>query len=193
VVAPSGATVSVTLSTQPAGTWTAVSNASWIAISSASSGTGSATVRVAVAANIGAERVGTATIADSTFTVTQQAATGACVEDGDTVCLQDNRFKVEVMWQDFQGRTGWAHSAPVSSTDSALLWFFESQNWEMLVKVVNGCGVNGHYWFFSAAATNVSYHIEVTDTSTGQRKTYDNPLGTLAPATADTSAFASCP
>ena len=55
--------------------WTAVSNSSWITITSGSSGKGNGTVNYAVAANSGAnQRVGTMTIAGKTFTVTQSGS-----------------------------------------------------------------------------------------------------------------------
>jgi len=55
-------------------TWTALSNASWITISSGQSGNGPGSVRYAVAASTGASRTGTLTIAGQTFTVTQGTA-----------------------------------------------------------------------------------------------------------------------
>lgn len=55
--------------------WTAVSNASWIGITSGASGSGGGTVTFSVAANSAtAGRTGTLTIAGATFTVTQAAA-----------------------------------------------------------------------------------------------------------------------
>ncbi len=55
--------------------WTAVSNAAWIAITSASSGTTNATINYSVAANGSASaRTGTLTIAGLTFTITQAGA-----------------------------------------------------------------------------------------------------------------------
>jgi hypothetical protein len=51
--------------------WTAASNAAWITVTSGSSGTGSGTVNYSVAANTGAARSGTITIAGQTFTVNQ--------------------------------------------------------------------------------------------------------------------------
>jgi hypothetical protein len=53
--------------------WTAVSNDSWITITSGSSGTGNGTVNYAVAANSGPARTGTITVAGLTFTVTQDS------------------------------------------------------------------------------------------------------------------------
>ncbi len=57
--------------------WTAVSSASWITITSGAAGTANGSVGFSVAANTGASRTGTLTIAGRAFTVTQAAAGGA--------------------------------------------------------------------------------------------------------------------
>ena len=63
----------------PAGcAWTARSNATWLTINSGASGTGNGAVSIAVAANTGAARTGTATIAGQTFTVTQGSGLPTC-------------------------------------------------------------------------------------------------------------------
>ena len=67
----SGGTGSVSVTTQSGCIWTAVSNASWITITSNSSVTGSSTVYYSVAANTTSSRTGTMTIAGRTFTVSQ--------------------------------------------------------------------------------------------------------------------------
>ncbi len=54
--------------------WTAVSNAAWITITAGASGSGNGLVNYSVAANTGATRNGTMTIAGLTFTVTQSSA-----------------------------------------------------------------------------------------------------------------------
>jgi streptogramin lyase len=118
----------------------------------------------------------------------------SCLPDANTLCLDGARFIVQAQWTDFQGNTGPGNVVPnVSSSDSGLFWFFGPDNWEMLLKVLNGCAVNDHYWFFGAASTDVGYTIQVTDTQTGDVKTYTNPLGTTSPAIIDTAAFGSCP
>lgn len=117
-----------------------------------------------------------------------------CTPDANTLCLNDGRFEVRAQWTDFQGNTGPGSVVPnVASPDSGLMWFFSPDNWEMLVKVLNGCAVNDHYWVLAALTTNVQYTIQVTDTQTGAVKTYTNPLGNPAPAITDAAAFASCP
>lgn len=58
--------------TAPAGcAWTATSNVGWVTINSGTPGNGNGTVQFTVAANAGAARNGTMTIAGQTFTVTQ--------------------------------------------------------------------------------------------------------------------------
>jgi uncharacterized repeat protein (TIGR03803 family) len=117
-----------------------------------------------------------------------------CTPDAMTLCLNNGRFQVRSTWTDFQGNTrNGSVVSGLTSTDSGLFWFFGPTNWELLIKVLNGCGVNSHFWVFGAAATDVGYTIQVTDTQTGDVRTYTNPLGTTSPAITDTAAFGSCP
>lgn len=86
-------------------------------------------------------------------------------------------------------------SAPAQengSEDSGLFWFFQADNWEVLVKVLDGCKLTNHFWVFAAATTNVEYELTVTDVVTGDTKSYTNPLGTSAPALTDTMALGTC-
>jgi glucose/arabinose dehydrogenase/uncharacterized protein YjdB len=72
-VSLSGGAFSVGLTTTTGCAWTSTSNAAWVTITSGASGTGNGTVRYSVAANTGPLRVGTMSIADKTFTVTQSS------------------------------------------------------------------------------------------------------------------------
>ena len=56
------------------------------------------------------------------------------------------------------------------------------------MKVLDGRGINNHFWVFYGALSNVQYTITVYDTTTGTSKNYTNPSGQLA-SVADTSAF----
>lgn len=118
---------------------------------------------------------------------------GACVDGPTTLCLSQERFRVQVEWIDLMGNRGPASVAACGSDDSGLLWFFDPNNWEMLIKIVNGCGFNNRYWVFFAATTNLGYNLRVTDTDTGAVKVYTNSPGSPAPAVTDTLAFATCP
>jgi len=123
---------------------------------------------------------------------TFSSQTGPCVATPTTLCLNQGRFQVEVTWGDFGGNVGAATDAGLVSADSGMFFFFSADNWEMLVKVLDGCGTNQRFWVFAAATTDVEYTLEVIDTVTGLVKTYVNPLGTAAPAITDTNAFATC-
>ncbi len=126
-----------------------------------------------------------------------------CAPDANTMCLNNGRFKVEVNWNDHHGATGPGMVAPCGTDDSGLFYFFNEDNWEMLFKVLNGCGYNNHYWVYFAATTDVGFNIRVTDTMTGFTKAYSNKsgvdldysneLGHPANAVTDNTAFATCP
>jgi hypothetical protein len=68
---PEGGTGSVNVLAGDGCTWTAASQASWITITAGAAGSGSGAVAFTVAANSGAARSGTLTIAGRTFTVDQ--------------------------------------------------------------------------------------------------------------------------
>ena len=115
-----------------------------------------------------------------------------CEASATRLCLRQNRFRVEVDWRDFEGDVGAGRVVGYQASDSGLFWFFDPENWELMVKVLDGCGFNDRFWVFASASTNVEYTLRVTDTATGDTKSYFNPLGTLAPAVADTGALATC-
>ena len=117
---------------------------------------------------------------------------GPCMADATTLCLNQGRFRVEVQW-DTGARTGAGQVVPGGTGDSSILWFFSPDNWELLVKVLDGCAINDRFWVFFAATTDVAFTVNVTDTRTGANRRYSNPLGQAADAVTDTSAFATCP
>ncbi len=111
-----------------------------------------------------------------------------CVAAPERLCLLQNRFAVEVSWTNYQGASGSGIARPLTS-DSGLFWFFAPANLELLVKMVDGCSFNGHYWVYAAATTDVEYHLRVTETATGAYRTFDNTLGTASPAFTSIDAF----
>lgn len=105
--------------------------------------------------------------------------------------LQGGRFEVRARWTDHAGNTGEGTGVAVTG-DSGSLWFFDPDNVELMVKVLDGRPVNGHFWVFYASLSDVAYTLTVTDRVTGETKTYENPAGRLA-SHADTSAFSAPP
>ena len=110
----------------------------------------------------------------------------------DRAALREDRFTVEVEWKDQAGNVGIGKPVPDPASDSTLFTFFGEDNWELLIKVLDGCNLNDRFWVFGSAATNVEYTITVTDTQTGAIWTYFNPLGRASKAINDTDAFATC-
>jgi photosystem II stability/assembly factor-like uncharacterized protein len=112
----------------------------------------------------------------------------ACVAGQTALCLSGARFRVEVAWRAVAQGTSGAGQAVALTSDTGYFWFFQSTNVELIVKVLDARGVNGKFWVFYGALSNVEYTITVTDTQTAAVKTYFNPQDTLA-SRADTSAF----
>lgn len=112
---------------------------------------------------------------------------GACVAGPTALCLNGGRFRVEIAWKDFDGRTGAGQAAPLTD-DTGTFWFFDPANLEVTAKVLDGRAVNGNWWFFFGALTNVEYRITLTDTVTGASRIYRNPAGRFA-SQGDTAAF----
>jgi hypothetical protein len=120
------------------------------------------------------------------------ASASGCTAGATALCLNNGRFRLEVAW-DANGTSGSGQTVPGAAADSGLFWFFSAANWELMVKVLDGCALNGNYWVYSAATTDVHYVLTVTDTLTGRVNRYENPVGKAAAATTDTSAFPTCP
>ncbi len=111
----------------------------------------------------------------------------ACQPSATRLCLDGNRFAVEATWKDFNGHTGSGQAVSLTG-DTGTFWFFDPSNVEVILKVLDARAVNGKFWVFYGALSNVEYTLRVTDTATGRIKTYTNPAGRFASA-GDTNAF----
>lgn len=81
-------------------------------------------------------------------TATVEAADPArrCEPDAETICLQDSRYRVRATWRSPGGDARPAYAAGVGTDDTGLLSFHGAENWEVLVKVLDGCEINGADW-----------------------------------------------
>ena len=112
-----------------------------------------------------------------------------CEPGAETLCLHDGRYEVQATWLTSGGESGSARVVPKGTRDSGLFRFFDADNWEILIKVLDGCAVNGHHWVYAASTTDLGYLIRVTDTTTGDFEEYRNEPGRPAPAITDGKAF----
>ena len=107
--------------------------------------------------------------------------------NAEQICLTNDRFEVEVTANTSTGLFRGQRAA--GSDDSVVFTFFSAENWEILVKVLDGCAINGQRWIFAAAATDVGFTLKVVDRETGAEKFYTNSNGQPAVAVTDTAAF----
>jgi hypothetical protein len=110
---------------------------------------------------------------------------------------RDGRFKVALEWagesSEVPGVDVRGDATAADVWDSGNFWFFDPESTGLLVKVLDGCEFNDHFWLFAAATTDVEFTLTVTDTLRGESASYDNPLGQSLEPILDTSAFATCP
>ncbi|HXO42181.1 MAG TPA: hypothetical protein VN999_12070, partial [Thermoanaerobaculia bacterium] len=114
-----------------------------------------------------------------------------CVPTTTAMCLQGSRFQVAATFQAPGAAQGQAQTVQLTD-DSGYLWFFAAANIEAVVKVLDGCALNQHFWVFAGGLTNVEATITVTDTQTGKMKMYTNPQQKAFQPVQDTSALP-CP
>lgn len=119
----------------------------------------------------------------------------------DLIAPTIDRFRVDIDWADGVVGTvppvrlfGEAGSAAGTELDS---WFFvpttpDLFSSDLLVKVLDGCSYNDHFWVFAAGATQLEYTVTVTDARTGITRSLGSSSEPFQPVV-DTEAFATCP
>lgn len=124
------------------------------------------------------------------------STTGPCKANSATLCLGSKRFKVEATFlNQFDGTGGTAKAIP--STDAAgFFYFYDKTNFELMIKVLT---FPDSVKVFYGQLTNLKFTLTVTDTRTGQVKSYQNTGGecgaidqtAFAPAVSSPGAIAS--
>lgn len=126
-------------------------------------------------------------------TVATRTSDGPCSQTATEICLNNNRFRVQALYQTSGAQNGKANAVKLVA-DSGYLWFFADTNIEVVVKVLNACSApTPRYWVFAAGLTNVRVALAVTDTQNGASRVYVNPLNSPFPPIQDNGAFATCP
>lgn len=113
-------------------------------------------------------------------------------EDPFELCLGEGRFAATVDFFDPRGRGWTAARTKAFSRDTGFFTFFDETNVEVMVKVLDACGVNGHYWVFAGGATDLGIRLTVLDKTTGLSAPYETVAGRPFRAITDLRAF-SCP
>ena len=127
-----------------------------------------------------------------------ESDSGLCVPDATTLCLDglpgDGRFAVHVEFETVQGGgfAGDALATPlaaVGADQGGLFTFFDPANPEMLLKILDGCLINNHFWLYASAGTNVGMTIRIHDLLLDIEKVYTNPDLNPAPPLQDVNAL----
>ena len=111
-----------------------------------------------------------------------------CVAGPHALCLLGDRFRVEVAWHNHRNGATGTGTATQFSDQTGFFWFFDAANIELVVKALDGQSVNGSFWFFYGALSDVEYTITVTDTATGAVHFYNNAGGNIC-GVGDINAF----
>ena len=117
---------------------------------------------------------------------------GACVPSSTTLCLQGGRFAVRAMWGTAteQGPARGVQDTP----DSGSFTFFDADNVELVVKVLDACNTSfASYWVFATGLTNLRVNLEVEDTLNGVTWSYFNERGLDFQPVLATRALPTCP
>lgn len=128
---------------------------------------------------------------------TAGSARAACTPSPTRLCLLGGRFAATLNWDD---GSGWKTAlvatprADGSTSASGLFRFYESDpsNWEVLLKMVDGCRTNGRFWVLVSAATGFGWRLEVVDQESSLGRAWFHPLDGRASGVADFEAFSSC-
>jgi hypothetical protein len=100
----------------------------------------------------------------------------------------DGGFKVAVCYETASGEVGEGKAGIWASGESGLLWFFNRDNAEVLVKVLNGCHLTGHRWVYAAPVTDLAFNLYVQGPD-GSNWSHHNRLGETAASRSDNFAF----
>jgi hypothetical protein len=111
-----------------------------------------------------------------------------CVAGNNVMCLGDGRYRVQASFERGSDIRGLANAIDLSD-ESGLFWFFSPSNVEAIVKVLDGCGVNGHRWVYTTGLTDLRVLVQVVDTQTGETATYLNEGGSAFVPAQDTEAL----
>lgn len=121
-------------------------------------------------------------------TVPGTAWAGGCDPSATQLCLLSNQFGVTVEW-DSPSAMGSGTVVGPGSLDTGFFYYDDPNAADLLVRVLDGCAVNGQYWVFLAGVSDHGQTVQVTDFNSGSVTQYVNSQGVLFMPVTDTSAF----
>ena len=97
-------------------------------------------------------------------------------------------LEATVEWRTAAGASGSGQAVQLTS-DTGFFWFFDADNVELVLKVLDACVINQRFWVFLGGLTDVGVEIAVEDTETGETWTHVHAPGTPLQPRLDTGAL----
>lgn len=88
-----------------------------------------------------------------------------------------------------QGQVMSFNGRKAANDESAFSYFTDPNNFEMGLKMLDGCSLDNHFWVFISGPTNDQWMVNILDTVNGNVWSARNELNHLTSTIADTSAF----
>ncbi len=106
-----------------------------------------------------------------TITVTYDSAPQArkrftVAPDPTVLATRGGAYRVSLRWSDANGQAHDAFARRLTD-ESGEFWFFDRDNTEVTVKVLDGRAVNGKIWVFAASMTDVGFTLDVREQTDG--------------------------
>jgi len=116
---------------------------------------------------------------------------GGCGDSG--ICL-DGRFEAMASWRRSPGQPAQDAEALAlpERPRSGIFAFGGGDDAQLVVSVLDGCAVNGHFWVYLAGATDLDVAVRVRDTLTGRTWVHHAAGDGEDAFVRDTDAFATC-
>ncbi len=110
------------------------------------------------------------------------------------LCLHDGLFYVWAQFEDPRNpdQPIQATGKPLSGDAGGILYAWSEDNPELLVKVLDGCRINGHWWVFVGSATDQQYAIVVKHIPTDESRFFESNGENALLGLSKTDAFAVC-
>ena len=132
-------------------------------------------------------------IGDGTNTDGTTAATiRFAITDPYTLLLDNGRFAIQAAWSSAAQHTSGYGTATALTTDTGYFWFFTSSNTEVVIKALDACSIDGHFWIFGSGLTNLGVVLTVTDTQSGTTMQYTSSDGSAFQPIQDFVSFSAC-
>ncbi len=123
---------------------------------------------------VGRDAEGDLSIRSNTASATTHGPLG-CVQDEDTLCLLEGRFRAEIQWWPSEdGESGRGTATRLTPTTGDF-WFADEDDVRAAVKIADTCSETGHGGIYAAVLTPDEVVLNVVNSHTGSARSWHSP------------------